>query len=398
MLAQRQLTAEQRIQKAVVDILHHKKATWMAGLIMIGKREVRESIPPHNTAATNGRDEFYCRGFVDSLTDPELRGLMLHENYHKLYKHLTTWQHLYKKDADRANRACDYVINLKIQDEFGDWAKLPEGGCVDEKYRGMDEARVFHALDDEDQGDGKGKGKGKGEGAPLDHHDWDDAAELSDTEKQELAQEIDKAIRQGSMLASKGEGDTPHDLDQMLKPKIDWRAALREFVAATCNGRDLSTYRRLRRRTVGQELYLPSTYSETVGELLLAVDTSGSMSDHELQRCLSEVKGICDVVKPERVRLLYWDGAVERDETYEQNELDKLERSTRPTGGGGTDVRCVVDYMRDKQITPQAVVVFTDGYLPDWGTWKVPVLWCITNNTGAHPNCGKVLHVDTNDI
>ena len=417
MLASAQLTAEQRVQKAVVDILHNPKAVWLAGLIMVGERKVLESVPPYNTAATNGRDEFYCRAFVDELTDPELRGLLLHEVYHKLYRHLSTWEHLYAKDKVRANSACDYAINLKISDEFGSWAKLPEGALIDEKFRGMDEARIFKLLAEEGDGgsggsggDGDGGSGGSGgdgdggdgqpggQGETLDHHDWEGANALSETEKEELIQEIDKAIRQGSMLAGKGGGDTPVDLDQLLKPKIDWRTALREFVVATCSGRDISTYRRLRRQTVGQEIYLPSSYSETVGELLLAVDTSGSMSNRELQRCLSEVRGICDLVKPERVRLLYWDGAVEREELYRQDELDNLERSTRPVGGGGTDVRCVVNYMRDKKITPQAVVIFTDGYLPNWGTWPCPVLWCITNNPKAHPPIGKVLHVDTNNI
>jgi predicted metal-dependent peptidase len=96
--------------------------------------------------------------------------------------------------------------------------------------------------------------------------------------------------------------------------------------------------------------------------------------------------------------MLYWDSYVERDELYTQDKLDSFEKNTNPTGGGGTDVRCVIKYMRDKKITPQAVVVFTDGYLPDWGVWPCPVLWCIVNNPNARPTVGKVLHVNTNEM
>ena len=404
MLAQRQLTAEQRVQKAVVDILHNKKATWLAGVVMIGERKVREAIPPHNTAATNGRDEYYCRAFVDGLTDAELRGLMLHEVWHKLKRHTTVFEHLWKLDARRANMAMDYVNNLEIRDEFGDWAKLPEGACIDEKFRGMSEVEVFNALkqDGEEGGGGGGGEPGEpgepGGGETLDHHDWEGAKELTQKEKEELAQEIDKAIRQGSMMAGKGGCDTPVDLDKLLKPKVDWRRALREFVASTCKGRDLSTYRRFRRRTIGQDLYLPSTYSETVGELVFCEDVSGSMSREAIHRGASEGKGICDSVRPESFRMLYWDSYVERDELYTQDKLDSFEKNTNPTGGGGTDVRCVIKYMRDKKITPQAVVVFTDGYLPDWGVWPCPVLWCIVNNPNARPTVGKVLHVNTNEM
>ena len=66
---------------------------------------------------TNGRDEVYGRAFVDMLNDAELRFLVLHEVYHKLYRHLTTWRHLYDENGRLANVACDHVINLKIQNE-----------------------------------------------------------------------------------------------------------------------------------------------------------------------------------------------------------------------------------------------------------------------------------------
>ena len=106
----KQLTVEQRLSKAVVDIMGNDKYIALAGVLMIGERTVREDIP---TACTNGRDEMYGRKFVESLSDPELRFLILHESYHKLYRHLTTWEHLYREDAQLANISCDYVINIR---------------------------------------------------------------------------------------------------------------------------------------------------------------------------------------------------------------------------------------------------------------------------------------------
>jgi len=112
--------------------------------LMIGEKTIDDDIP---TACTNGRDEKYGRAFVDGLTDTELRGLLLHENYHKLYSHLTTWKHLHDIDHMTANMACDYVINLKIMDDNQDgFAKIPDGGLIDEKYRDMDTAQVFKLI------------------------------------------------------------------------------------------------------------------------------------------------------------------------------------------------------------------------------------------------------------
>jgi predicted metal-dependent peptidase len=140
----KQLNAEERLSKAIVAIMGSPKYTALAGVLMLGEKTIDEDVP---TACTNGRDEKYGRAFVDELTDAELRGLVLHENYHKLYSHLTTWRHLYDIDPQLSNVACDYVINLKIMDDNKDgFATLPEGGLIDEKYRDMDTAQVFNLL------------------------------------------------------------------------------------------------------------------------------------------------------------------------------------------------------------------------------------------------------------
>ena len=162
----KQLTAEQRLTKAVVDIMASPKYVALAGVLMVGKREVSDDVP---TACTNGRDEMYGRAFIEGLSDAELRFLVLHECYHKLYKHLTTWRHLYDECAPLANLACDYVINIKISDDNPDgFAKMPTKGgkavgAIDPKYRGMDSAMVYKLLKDEHGGDG-GSGDGQGSG------------------------------------------------------------------------------------------------------------------------------------------------------------------------------------------------------------------------------------------
>jgi hypothetical protein len=69
------LTAEQRLSKAVVAIMGNDKYVALAGVLMIGKRSIDDECP---TAYTNGRDEGYGRAFVDSLNDAELRFLVLH--------------------------------------------------------------------------------------------------------------------------------------------------------------------------------------------------------------------------------------------------------------------------------------------------------------------------------
>jgi len=421
----KQLTPDQRISKAVNRIMD--KITALSSVLMIGERNVVDNLP---TACTNGRDEKYGRDFVESIDDGELRFTVLHEQYHKLYKHLITWRQLYDEDGDIANQACDYVINLKIVDEFGE-TRMENGDLfikpfdwilIDERFRGMSARQVFDILkkekSDEPQGgnggggDGQGNNQGEGDGKdsgdtqpqrggkpnrPMDTHDWDGAKAIPEDEAKTLEREIDEAIRQGALVAGKLGSGGMRDLGNILQPKIDWRQVLRDFITATCAGKDFSTWRRPNRRFIASDIYMPSSISEHVEELVLAIDTSGSIGCRELANFLGEVKCVAEVVKPNRVRVLYWDTKIVADELYEGDAVTDLIRSTKPAGGGGTDINCVCDYLASNKVKPQAVIVLTDGYLgSSWGKWSVPILWCILNHKSAKPTVGQAVHIEDN--
>jgi predicted metal-dependent peptidase len=389
----KQLTAEQRLWKATTDILGRDEFVALAGVLMIGSKKVVDGLP---TACTNGRDELYGREFVDSLNDAEFRFLILHECYHKMYRHLTTWGDLHDQNAGRANRACDYVINGKLADmDLGGWIQMPQGGCLDHKYRGMNAKQVFDMLEDDDEGGGGGGGTGIPSPDGFDSHDWEGAKALSAEEAEALAKEIDEAVRQGSTLAGKTGSGGNRDIGELLQTKKDWKELLRDFVSTTCAGKDYSTWKKPNRRFIGMDILMPSSISETMGELVVAIDTSGSIGQHELSLFLTEIKGICDQVKPSKVRVLYWDTAVCGHEVYDEMERDNLVRSTKPQGGGGTDVECVPLYMNEHGIKPEAVVVLTDGYLGgSWGQWSVPVIWCIQGNKSACADVGTTVHIE----
>ena len=393
------LTAEQRLNKAVVAIMGHPRYIALSGVLMIGERSIRDNVP---TACTNGRDEWYGREFVDGLNDKQLRFVVLHECYHKMYKHLTTWQHLYKKCAYTANVACDHVINLQILDDNDDnFIEGIKGMCYDEKYRDWATLKVFDDIyeQQEQEGGGGGKPPESGGGQPIDEHDWEGAESLSDEEKEVLAKDIDDAVRQGAITASKMGTGGERTVADLLEPQVNWREVLREFITDTCRGNDYSTYSRPNRRSMHTGIYFPSGITEQVDELVLAIDTSGSIGQRELTAFLSEIKCICDTVHPKKLRILYWDTEVCAEEVYSVDELDTLAQSTKPKGGGGTDVTCVTGYMAKNNITPQATIILTDGYLwGSWGTWDCPTLWCILDNKGATANCGKTIHINSGDM
>lgn len=383
---------ERRVKKAKITLMRKPEFALWSGIMMVGKTEVRDGFP---SACTNGRDEIYGTEFVDGLSDKELMFVVLHENLHKAFRHLLIWKKLHEEDARLANMACDYVINLILHktDPQEQTIAIPRKdgkiyGLLDLKYEGLNTKQVFELLKQE-QEEGNGQsGDSESESDGFDEHDWDGAEELSQEEVKELEREVDQALRQGQMtaqkLSGKGAGDMHRELGDLLEPQVDWREVLREFVNATCNAKDASSWRRLNRRYLSMDMYMPSLIGERVGHIVVGVDTSGSIGQHEIGVFLSEVKGIAEMVNPEKVDLIYWDHVVASHEQYDSATLTMLADSTKPRGGGGTSPTCVHEYMKDNNIDPDCIIMLTDGYIGDWGNeWAKPILWVITSDKTA---------------
>ena len=388
---------ERKLKKVKISLMREPKFALWQGAMMIGKTSISDDVP---TACTNGRDEIYGRAFIKDLSEKELAFVVLHECMHKIYRHMTTWQKLWKDEPMLTNMACDYVINLQLldMDKDGKHMVMPvkngkQIGLVDEKYRGMNTKQVYDLLKQEqDEGGGNG-----GEG--FDIHDWIGAQDMTDEEKKELAREIEQAVRQGALTNQRvngtGAGGLNRELGEMLEPKVNWREQLREYVKSICAGKDASSWRRVNRRYIGQDIYMPTLISERVGHIVIGIDTSGSIGGKELNEFLSEVKGVADEVSPEKVDLLYWDSEVAGHETYDTASVASIVDSTKPRGGGGTSPSCVSAYLKDKGIKPECIIMLTDGYVgSDWGTeWDSPVLWVVVGgNTALAPN-GKTIHI-----
>ena len=397
------LLAEQRVQKSHVWLMKNPKYCLYSGVFMVGNTSIDEEVP---TACTDGRNTWYGREFVDKLKDGELKGVILHENLHKAFRHTTTWKHLYKEHAVLANMACDYVINQMIVDSDPNMLEvaLPECGLLDPKYKGMDSGAVFRDLMKQMDsgsvhvktvGDQEGKDvpvvAGGIEGQGFDEHDWKSAEGMTNEEREKLARDIDQALRQGSILAGKMSGNVDRAVTEALTPKVDWREALREFVNSFCADKDESTWRRPSRRWIDQDVYMPSLIGESVGRIVVAIDMSGSIGAEEIGQFLGEVRQICERVKPEGIDLLYWDTEVCQHEKYEQDQLDNLLSTTKPRGGGGTDPACIPKYIADHKLKPECAIILTDGYVSGWGEWSCPTLWGIT--TDVVSDVGKTVKV-----
>jgi predicted metal-dependent peptidase len=370
-------TPAQAVERMKVSLINNPHFSFMAGIMMIGNTVISEAIP---TAQTDGRNVTFNPQFFMNLTDAEKRGLIYHEyGGHIMCQHLTTFGFLYRSNPKLANMACDYVVNQTIKDfNMPEFIKLPQGGLQDDRFRGMDSKQVFDILRTEDDGTDDSSGDG------FDSHDWEGARAVDATEQKAHAQEINQALRQSAMASKLLGHPVARDINDWLTPQIDYRQALREFAVSVCVGDDDSTYSRPRRRMLTNDIYMPTMQSNSMRSMLVAIDTSYSITNEHLRQLIPEVLGMCDAVKPEELHICYWGTQVVGHEVYTRDRQADILSTTKPASGGGTSIECVTQFMRDKHIEPTCVVVLTDGYLSgSWGEWSCPVVWVMTTDRRA---------------
>lgn len=385
------MTLNQRIQAANIDCMRHPKFALLSGVIMMGKSEVTDNLP---TAATNGRDKLYGADFITPLNRKQLRYLVLHENFHVALKHCVLYKDIKKKWARKTNKAQDYVINGLIEemDPGFTFVERPSKGIlVDPKFNGMSFQQVFNLLPDDADDEGGGGGK---DDNPFDEHI--DADDLSFDEQQDLSRQIDDANRQGQMLARKlaGKDGGGSDIFGLAADRsTDWVSALREFIQSVSTGDDNSRFAPPNKRLLAAGFILPSHFTESIGEIIIAADTSGSMGPY-YKLLFGEVSTICQQTKPAAVRVLWWDTSVCNDQVFTATDYDQIATLLKPKGGGGTTPQVVVDYIVKHKIDAKAIIWLSDGYIGcDDPITTMPSLWGVVDNDSFVAKHGKTLHI-----
>ena len=389
------MTPETKLKKAHIALMKHKDTALYSGIILMGTSKVVDNCP---TAYTDGVNKRYGRKFVEELSEPELQALVLHENLHVALNHIGRFRQKFEEDPQLMNVCADYVVNdiiVSIGDT--DFLKLPEGGLYDRKYHNWSVNEVYKDLkkkkDEEKKNEQEqvsqgydrctGKtGESVGNLKPLDEHDFGASKDMTIEEKKAVAKDIDDALREGQILAGKLGGKTPRSIDELLQPKVDWKTELREFISSSIKGNDEYTWRKFNKRLMANDIYMPSMENESIGELVVAIDTSGSIGTVELTEFATELVSICNTVTPEKIRVVWWDYDVHGEQSFNVDDYGNIAHLLKPKGGGGTRLSCVSDYIVKENIDAEAVVVFTDGYLESDVRWEVttPTLVLSTEN------------------
>ena len=332
-----------------------------------------------STAATDGTQIIFNPDFFMSLDQEERVFLMLHEAMHVALMHMTR---LGTRNHRLWNQAADHVINLMLQSKG---FQMPSMGLADKRFADMSSEQVYALLEQEQGPDTDPDGDVGGFGADL----MEPTAPIA-----EVREQINDILVRASIRA-KQESNTPGSipgefqvyLDKLLNPKLPWNRILQKYVQSMA--KNDYTFRKPNRRFFPHQI-MPSLYSETLIDLAIAVDTSGSVSDEEFQRFVSEVAGIFRMLKPKKISLIQFDTQIKSvDQLNKVEDIFKLDFR----GRGGTLIDPVVKWVKENK--PQLTLVFTDGeFRPAQEETRLPFIWLIHSNPDFAAPFGKTIHYE----
>lgn len=317
-----------------------------------------------------------------------------------------------QRDEKAWNDAADYPTNRILADAgFSNAA----GGYMAPK--GCDKIAEDWYNDTKGDDDGQGQGQGPpppgaapGAGQPQGQPGSGEVRDMPGSGPDGQATKAEKAAEasgQQQRLAeaanvAKAMGNLPAGLQRLveeaLEPTVDWRDALHEFAGEWT--RDEYTWQRPNRRFIDQDLYLPSMRNETLGQIVVAIDTSGSICDRELAAFAGELSGILETFSGMSAIVIYCDTQVypEATKTYTP---DDLPITLEPAGGGGTRFSPVFAEVERMALEPRAMVFFTDLCCSDYPDSEpaYPVLWAKRSGGwggATTPPFGRVVDINLN--
>lgn len=219
-------------------------------------------------------------------------------------------------------------------------------------------------------------------------HNW------YDTDEDEIKDSTISIVRAAlNSMSEKEKGNMPSSLVSMINaliapPQINWKQVLRKMVGSVP-----VPFRRTRARLNRRQPYRPELTGrlpKRTVNIVVAFDTSGSMSDNDLKYCINEVFNIIKDYEGYKVTIIECDAEIQR--VYEAKNMKDVQ--TKMRGRGGTSFIPVIEFINgsgkfsDNKKYPLAgkykdaiMVYFTDG----WGDYEIPKpktyrnLWVVLN-------------------
>ena len=350
------------------------------------------------TAATDGRNFYYNSRFVDMLKPKEVEFLFGHEVLHCVYDHFGRRG---DRDPQLFNIANDYCVNADLKKHrVGEF--ITSVPCLyNPEYEDMSSEEIYDVLyenaekidinqlleklldehlDGDDETDGGGGKDGTG-----------NRPRMSADERAKVRDEIKEAML-AAAAASDGAGNLPAGVKRILQdltaPKMSWRELLRMQLESTLKSD--YTWMRAGRKGWHMDAIMPGQKPDELIDIAVMIDASGSIDPNMLRDFISETQGIMEQFQSYKIHVGTFDTRVYNTVQYDSENLDSM-ADYQVEGGGGTDFDCIFEYLKEEQIEPKRLVVFTDGY--PFGSWGdenyADTVWILHGTTTIVPPWGQ---------
>lgn len=388
------MTTPQKDQKAL-DALTKARATLLLDQPFFGTLAMRLKLIEDRsigTLATNGQLVKYNPDFINSLPQKIVQSALAHEVFHCVLDHVGTTGRNVGLNPEKWNWAVDYVVNdMLVQAGM----ELGEGWLHDVQYRGKTAEQIYSMIPNpppQQQGGGGGA-PSKGNPGPLDQLQ----AGSPDPAIQQMQAAEWKIAATQAANAAKAVGKLHESMeafvDKLNKNKVDWREQLRRFIQTSAKN-DYS-WSRFNRKMQAAGHYLPGLHSEEAGEIYVASDESGSISDKIRAAFGAEVQAIKEDLRPSKLTLAHF--AVDVGKVEEFGPDDHFEMKTFCSGG--TDFRPVSEHASNLATPPLCMVYLTDLYgpFPDVPP-PFPVLWVSISGEDLKAPYGETIHINVDEV
>ncbi len=380
-----------KVKEGITSLIHSNP--FFASILL--QQEFRED-NSEPTFSVDGEVFRYNSEFAAKLSFDELKGVCAHEALHLALLHHARMN---GRDLETWNRATDYAINGELIEQG---FKLPKGALVDSRFADMSAEDIYRKLDQEKKQNQQGNtpqnqpGQSQSQGAPQSGQGTPSFGQIKPAKDPAAAEAKGKAVLEKAMSIARMAGEMPGDLERELKenakPLFDWREILHRFFQDVCS-RDYS-FQQPNKRFAHLGVILPTLRSRSIGKVLLAVDTSGSISTEEVSAMVAEMQECLVAYTDEGVSaeltVIYCDARVQRVETLLDGD------TPHPVGGGGTDFRPVFSHVAGDIGEAACLVYLTDGECDSYpdAAPSYPVLWgLIRDNEAFAPPFGETVKV-----
>ncbi len=329
------------------------------------------------TAWTDGQQMCFGLGYCEGVSDRHLTGLIAHEVLHVANLHPLRMK---GRDPGRWNRACDYAINGVLTSAG---YALPDGALLNPAFEGWSAERIYGSLAGEpDTSDRPARGQPGAVRAPA----ASSGASVQALERK-LRATVGRAIK-----AAKRAGRMPADAERLigetLRERQHWVADLLRYAEQQARG-DYS-WEHPDPVFLGHDIVIPSLHSEEIGEVVVFVDTSGSMSADDLAKARDAIEQIMQLVAPSRLHVVSADAQVRSAQCFEPGDsIGDL----RMMGGGGTRFGPAFAWVEKNGIEPVVAIYLTDADGPfPRSPPPYPVIWVV--NGPNSPPWGEHIRID----